>query len=105
MMTSRKFTQAPPDKARELFDKLLATSDGAVRTRERLLSDLKDELELLANLQEQHLVPVLRRHGMQDLAQQALDDSGETEALLFELEQMPKNHGDFLGKVWKLREV
>ena len=55
MTATRRFSQAPPDKANELFDKLLATSDTAVKTRERLLADLKLELELLATLQEEHL--------------------------------------------------
>ena len=43
-MTTRTFSQTPPDKANELFEKLLATSDNAAKTRERLLSDLKEEL-------------------------------------------------------------
>lgn len=51
MPANRRFSQTPPDKANELFEKLLATSDNAVKTRERLLADLKEELELLANLQ------------------------------------------------------
>src|SRR5918999_1329503 len=39
-MTTRTFSQTPPDKANELFEKLLATSDNAAKTRERLLSEL-----------------------------------------------------------------
>jgi hypothetical protein len=101
----RKLTQAPPDKARDLFEKLLATSDSAVKTRERLLGDLQEELRLLATLQEQHLLPVLRRHGMDDLARQAIEDNEETNALLTELEHMPKNTGEFLSKVADLRRV
>src|SRR5215207_8085110 len=62
MMTTKRFNQAPPDKANELFDKLLTTSNNAGKTRERLFADLKEELELLATLQEEHLFPVLRRH-------------------------------------------
>src|SRR5215213_4676524 len=104
-MTTRKFNQAPPDKARDLFDKLLATSDNAVKTRERLFTDLQEELTLLAALQEQHLLPVLRRHGMEDLVQQALNDNEETTALLTDLERMPKNNGEFLGKVAELKKV
>ena len=50
MTTNGTYSQTPLDKANELFEKLLATSDNAVKTRERLLSDLKDELELLAVL-------------------------------------------------------
>jgi hemerythrin-like domain-containing protein len=105
MMTNRGFSQAPPDKANELFDKLLATSDNAVKTRERLLADLKEELELLATLQEEHLFPVLTRHGMQELVQEATNDSQETAALLGELERMPKNNAEFVSKVTELRRA
>src|ERR671916_2759500 len=104
-MTTRTFSQTPPDKANELFEKLLATSDNAAKTRERLLSDLKEELDLLANLQEQYLFPVLNKHGMQDLVQEAIKDNQETSALLTELDGMPKNNGEFLSKVAELRKV
>ena len=104
-MTTRTFSQTPPDKANELFEKLLATSDNAAKTRERLLSDLKEELDLLANLQEQHLFPVLNKHGMQDLVQEAIQDNQETSALLAELDGTPKNNGEFLKKVTELRKV
>lgn len=51
MTTNGRFSQAPPDRANDLFDKLLATSDSAVKTRERVFAELKQELELLASLQ------------------------------------------------------
>ena len=75
MSATKRFSQTPPDKANALFDKLLATSDNAIKTRERLLTDLKEELTLLASLQEEHLFPVLRRHGMQELAREATNDN------------------------------
>jgi hypothetical protein len=105
MTATRRFSQAPPDKANELFDKLLATSDNAVKTRERLLADLKEELELLATLQEEHLFPVLTRHGMQDLVREATTDNQQTAALLGELERMPKNNAEFVSKVTELRRA
>jgi hypothetical protein len=105
MMTNKRFSQAPPDKANELFDKLLATSDAAVKVRERLFKDLKDELELLATLQEEHLFPVLDRHGMQDLVREATSDNQETSSLLAELERMPKDSAEFKGKVGELKRV
>jgi hypothetical protein len=40
-MTNGRFSQTPPDRANELFEKLLATFDQAVKTRERLFADLK----------------------------------------------------------------
>ena len=35
-MTNERFSRTPPAKATELFEKLLATSDKAVKARERL---------------------------------------------------------------------
>jgi hypothetical protein len=104
-MTNGRFGQTPPDKANELFEKLLATSDAAVKTRERLFADLRQELELLSRLQEEHLFPILRRHGMQDLVRDATNDNEGTGALLAEFEAMPKNTSEFLSKVAELRKV
>ena len=105
MSATKRFSQTPPDKANELFDKLLATSDNAIKTRERLLTELKDELTLLASLQEEHLFPVLRRHGMQELVREATNDNEATGALMAELERMPKNSHAFLDQVSELRRI
>jgi hypothetical protein len=104
-MPTKHFSQTPPDRANDLFDRLLATSDSAIKTRERLFADLKDELELLANLQEQHLFPILQRHGMEDLLSASVSDNEETASVLGELEGMSKSSGEFLGKVAELRKV
>ncbi|WP_457093824.1 phasin family protein [Microvirga sp. P5_D2] len=105
MPTNRRFSQTPPDKANELFEKLLATSESALKTRERLFADLKEELELLATLQEEHLFPILRRNGMQDLVSAAVNDNERTIALLVELERMPKNSAEFLPQIGELQKI
>jgi hypothetical protein len=51
MTTIRQLLQTAPAKANELLAKLVDTSDTAIKTRERLFSDLKVELELLATLE------------------------------------------------------
>ena len=104
-MTNGRFSRTPPAKANELFEKLLATSDKAVKARERMLADLKEELDLLASLQEDHLFPILRQHGMHDIVRDATNDNDETRALLAELERMPKNDDAFLSRVAELRKV
>ncbi|WP_201842601.1 phasin family protein [Microvirga zambiensis] len=105
MTTTGRFPQTPPDRANELFEKLLATSNTALKTRERLFTDLKAELELLASLQEEHLFPVLRQHGMHDLLREAINDYEETAALLGELERRPKNSAEFISQVTELRRA
>jgi hypothetical protein len=49
-MTITRFSQAPLDKADELFDKPVATSNNAVKTRERLFVDLKPLLPVRTNI-------------------------------------------------------
>src|SRR4029450_11698676 len=79
MPTIRQLIQTSPAKANELFAKLVETSGNAVKTRERLFSELKEELELQMKLEEQHLFPALRkRKETKDLVPDALNDNKET---------------------------
>jgi hypothetical protein len=105
-MTIRQLLHSGPVKANELFAKLAETSDGAVKTRERLFSELKEELELLAGLEEKHLFPALRKHKeAKELVAGALADNKQVRALLSELERMPKGGEEFSGKVAELRKA
>jgi hypothetical protein len=106
MMINRTIGQTPPDKANELFAQLLGTTNDAAETREQLLASLAHELDLLANLQEQHLFPVLENHPeTADLVRGARDDNRQTRALLDELAATPKDSETFLAKVEELRRV
>src|SRR3954447_12551888 len=106
MTTIKQLIQTSPTKASELFAALADTSNNAVKTRERLLGDLRSELELLAKLEEEHLFPVLRKHKeTKDLVTAALNDNEQTRKLLAELEQTPKGSEEFGPKVAELRKV
>jgi stress response protein YsnF len=106
MTTIRQLIQTAPAKANELLAKLVDTSDTAVKTRERLFSDLKAELELLATLEEEHLFPVLRKHKeTKGLVSDALNDNKQTRKLIADLEQTPKESEEFAQKVAELRKV
>jgi stress response protein YsnF len=106
MTTIKQLIQTSPTKANELITRLLDTSDTAIKTRERLLADLKAELELLANLEEEHLFPVLRKHKeTKDLVSDALNDNKQTRKLLAELERIPKGSEEFAPKVAELRKA
>lgn len=106
MTTIRQLIQSSPVKAKELFAKLADTSENAVKTRDRLFSELKDELELQAELQEQHLFPVLKKHeGTKGLVTDALNDNRETRKLMAELEKIPKDSEEFGGKVAEIQKV
>src|ERR671933_1223665 len=106
MPTIRQLIQTSPAKANELFAKLAETSGNAVKTRERLFSELKEELELQMRLEEQHLFPVLRKHKeTKGLVSDALDDNKQTRTLLAELDRMPKDSDEFLARLGELRNV
>src|SRR3954454_5937926 len=106
MPTIRQLIQTSPAKANELFAKLAETSGNAVKTRERLFSELKEELELQMKLEEQHLFPVLRKHKeTKDLVSDALNDNKETRKALADLERTPKESEEFASKVAELRKA
>src|SRR3982751_1143894 len=106
MPTIRQLIQTGPAKATELFAKLAETSGNAVKTRERLFSELKEELELQMRLEEQHLFPVLRRRKeTKDLVPDALNDNKETRKALAELKRTPKESQEFASKVAELRKA
>lgn len=106
MTPNRIIDQTPPDKANELFAQLLETSSDAVELREQLFSVLRQELDLLASLQEEHLFPVLEQNPeTADLVRGARDDHQQTRALLNELEATPKDSEAFLAKVAELRKA
>jgi hypothetical protein len=106
MANIRQMMQSRPTKALDLLSKLLDTSDGALKTRDRLLSELKQELHNMAVLEEQHLFPVLRKHkDMKDLVRAAVDDNKETKSLLADLERTPRDSEEFGKKVATLRKT
>jgi stress response protein YsnF len=106
MTTIKQLIQTSPAKANELFARLVETSDNAVKTRERLFAELKSELELLAKLEEEHLLPVLRKHKeTKDLVSDAINDNKQTRKLLAELERIPRGSEEFAPKVAELRKV
>ncbi|GEO17580.1 hemerythrin domain-containing protein [Microvirga aerophila] len=106
MTTIRQLIQTSPARANELFAKLVDTSETAVKTSEKLFAELKDELELFASLEEQHLFPVLRKHkDLKDFVREALNDNKATRKLLTELDHTPKDSEEFAARVAELRRV
>src|SRR3954469_6269008 len=106
MPTIRQLIQTSPAKANELFAKLAETSGNAVKTRERLFAELKEELELQMRLEEQHLFPVLRkRKETKELVPDALNDNKEARKALSALERTPKESEEFASKAAELRKA
>src|SRR3569833_4397138 len=105
-MTLRTLMLAGPAKANELFARLSETSDGAVKTREKLFAELKAELELHTSLEEEHLFPVLRRNAeTKGLVADAIRDNKELRAKLAELESLPKHDEAFPERLKELQKT
>jgi hemerythrin-like domain-containing protein len=98
--------QAGPAKVNELFAKLSETSDGALKTREKVFAELKAELELHTGLEEQHLFPILRRNPeTKGLVAEAIKDNKELRTKLAELDALPKNDEAFIGQLKELQKA
>jgi len=105
-LTLRTLTQAGAAKANELFTTLSETSDGALKTREKLFAELKTELNRHADLKQQHLFPALKKHAdTKELVAAAASGIEEVRAKLAELDALPKNHETFLANVVELRKL
>jgi hypothetical protein len=105
-MNFRTLMQAGPAKANELFARLAETSDGALKTREKLFTELKSELELHTSLEEQHLFPILKRNAeTKGLVADAIKDNKELRAKLAELEVLPKNEETFPERLKELQKT
>jgi hypothetical protein len=105
-MNFQTLMQAGPAKANELFARLAETSAGAVKTREKLFTELKNELELHTSLEGQHLFPILRRNPeTKELVAEAIRDNKELRAKLDELEALPKNDEAFPERLKELQKA
>jgi iron-sulfur cluster repair protein YtfE (RIC family) len=105
-MTLRTLMQAGPAKVNELFTRLAETSDGALKTREKMFAELKAELEAHTDLEEQHLFPVLRKHAeTKELVVGAIRDNKELRAAVAELDALSKTDETFLPKLTELRKA
>ncbi|MDB5317762.1 MAG: hypothetical protein JWO24_3606 [Rhodospirillales bacterium] len=105
-MSFRTMMQSGPAKANELFSRLAETSDGALKTREKLFAELKAELELHTSLEEQHLFPILRRNAeTKELVVEATRDNKELRAKLAELDAMAKNDPAFAETLAELQKA
>lgn len=104
-MTLRQTIQAAPAKTTELIAKLASTSNQAVKTRESLFAELSGELARYIEIEEQHFLPLLRKHPeTKDLAVEALKGNKELRAALARLSDLPKDNEAFLTGVAELNK-
>lgn len=99
-MTLRQTIQAAPGKTAELIKKLSETSNQAIKTREGLFEQLGEELSRYVEIEEQHFLPLLRKHSeTKELAVEALKGNKDLRASMKKLGAMPKDNDDFLSEL------
>jgi hemerythrin-like domain-containing protein len=104
-MTLRQTIQNAPAKSKELLAKLAATSNQAVKTRETLFEELKNELTLYIDLEAKHLLPLLRKHtGTKTISTEAAKGNTELRAALAKLAAAPKDDDAFLERLAELNK-
>ncbi|MDX6695178.1 MAG: hypothetical protein QOF02_2781 [Blastocatellia bacterium] len=88
-----------------IFEKLDATTERGVKTREELFTQLKTELDIHAQIEEQILYPVLKEADeTKDITLEAYEEHAVVKQLLSELEALPKNDETWGAKLTVLKE-
>jgi hemerythrin-like domain-containing protein len=90
-------------KISSLFDRLADTSDGAVKTRERLFSQLKDALDVHGKVVQDHIYPLLRKSEETRELVPDLKERNELKRQLGEIDRGAKDDDAFLQKLKELR--
>lgn len=105
-MTLRQTIQTAPAKTSELITKLSATSNQAVKAREGLFAELTDELSRYVEIEERHLVPLLRKHPeTRELAADLIRSNQELRDHSAQLAKTPKGDDAFLARLGELDKV
>jgi hemerythrin superfamily protein len=87
------------------FDALLATEDSDTMKRALLVKKLSYALEKHSHQEETVIYPALRRANETVDADHLEHEHGYVKTFLFELDNMPKDSPDFLGRVREFRNL
>jgi len=92
-------------KAKRLFERLAETADGASKARQRLFTELRQELELHTQVEEAHFYPALERHEeASELVEDALDEHDEMKQLLEALDSADADEDGWFDQLADLQE-
>jgi hypothetical protein len=95
-----------PIRANELLAQIADTSPEALKIRDRLLVELQRELQEISQLEEAHLLPLLRKHSdTQNLGVKLVDSLKERSQLLSKLERLPPEGDDFSRTAVELKRA
>jgi hemerythrin-like domain-containing protein len=93
------------EKVAGLLDKLEATTERALKTREELFTQLKSELDIHAEIEEKIFYPVLEKADeTRDITLEAFEEHRLVKQLLGELEAGAKDDEQWTAKFTVLKE-
>ena len=93
------------EKVAGILDKLEPTTERGVKTRDELFTQLKRELDIHAQIEEEILYPVLKEiKETEDITLEAYEEHNVVKTLLSELEELPKDDETWGAKLTVLKE-
>jgi hypothetical protein len=93
------------EKVSGILEKLDATTERGVKTRDELFTQLKTELDIHAQIEEQILYPVLKElKETHEITLEAFEEHAVVKQLLAELERLPKDDETWGAKLTVLKE-
>jgi len=104
-MNAFTLLKADHKKVAGILEKIDATTERGVKTREELFTQLKSELDLHAQIEEQVLYPVLEKADeTHDITLEAFEEHRLVKQLLGELETMDKGDEQWTARFTVLKE-
>jgi hemerythrin-like domain-containing protein len=92
-------------KVAGILEKIDATTERGVKTREDLFTQLKTELDIHAEIEETIFYPVLEKHAeTRNITLEGIEEHRIVKELLAELEAMPKDDEVWTAKMTVLKE-
>ncbi|MBD0325812.1 MAG: hemerythrin domain-containing protein, partial [Pyrinomonadaceae bacterium] len=93
------------EKVSGILEKLDATTERGIKTREELFAQLKNELDIHAQIEEQILYPVLKElKETHEITLEAFEEHAVVKQLLAELEVLSKDDETWGAKLTVLKE-
>jgi iron-sulfur cluster repair protein YtfE (RIC family) len=93
------------EKVAGIFEKLDTTTERGVKTREELFTQLKQELDVHARIEETILYPVLKQaKETEEITLEAYEEHNVVKQLLAELAELPKEEETWGAKLTVLKE-
>jgi iron-sulfur cluster repair protein YtfE (RIC family) len=97
------------EKVKRALDRILDTTDGAEKTREKLFSEIRHDLELHTRFEEDVFYPQFRDASEDDDAddevEDALEEHAEAKDMLEKLSAMDKTSEEFVETVEELKQA